>query len=93
MKKGIISEKLRRYLEEYYPDRKQQIYAHVMSMSARALTGVLFTLGLFEEEVEQIIGGSIGKQEVLQKEKVTQESNGRMVEEIEIEMENEKEKE
>ena len=63
-----------------------------MSMSARALTGVFFTPGLFEEEVEQIIGGRSGKQERVQKEKVTQESNGQMEGEIVVEKENEKEK-
>ena len=57
-KKGIISEKLRDYLNEWYPKNKQQIHAHMMSMNTRALIGVLFTPGLFDEEVEQISKGS-----------------------------------
>ena len=62
-------EKLRRYLDEHYPNRKQQIYAHVMSMSARALIGVLVALGLFEEEVDQIIGERSRRHERIRKEK------------------------
>ena len=56
-KKGIIAGKLREYLMERYPGRHQQIHAHVMRIDARALVGLLFTPGLLEEEVEQIING------------------------------------
>ena len=59
-KKGIILEKLRGYLDEWHPNKKQQIHAHMMSMNTRALVGVLFTPGLFEEEVDQINKGSSG---------------------------------
>ena len=40
---------------ECYPERHQKIHMHVMSIDARALVGILFTPGLLEEEVKQII--------------------------------------
>ena len=66
-KKSIIAGKLRDYLMERYPERHQQIHAHVMSINARALVGLLFTPGLLEEEFEQIINGreNEGRRKVL----------------------------
>ena len=58
--KGIIAVKLRNYLKECFPERHQQIHTHVMSIDARALVGMLFTPGLLEEEVEQIVNGREG---------------------------------
>ena len=56
-KQSIIAGKLREYLMERYPEKYQQIHAHVMSINTRALVGMLFTPGLLEEEIEQIING------------------------------------
>ena len=53
--KSKITGKLKTYLEQHYPKEHQQIHAHVMSLNARALVGVLFTLGLLEDEIEHII--------------------------------------
>ena len=55
--KGLITKKLKKYLEKEYPDRYQQVHAHIMSMSASAIIGVLFTPGLFEEDIKHIIKG------------------------------------
>ena len=87
-KKGIILEKLRCYLDKRNPDRKQQIYAHVMSMNARALIGYLFTPGLFEEKVDQIIGGSSGSHGRIREEKEFQEPNEQKEKEIMVVREN-----
>ena len=54
--KSKITGKLRDYLERKYPATYQQIHAHVMSLKARALVGVLFTPGLLEDEIDTIIG-------------------------------------
>ena len=56
-KQSIIAGKLRDYLKEQYPERYQQIHAHVMSTNTRALVGMLFTPGLLQEEIEQIVNG------------------------------------
>ena len=56
--KSKINEKLKKYLEKYYPKEHQQINAHEMSLNARALVGVLFTLGLLSGEIEHIVGDS-----------------------------------
>ena len=48
---------MRDYLREQYLERYQQIHAHMMSINARALVGLLFTPGLLDEEVKQIIHG------------------------------------
>ena len=65
-KQSIIAGKLSGYLQERYPEKHQQIHAHVMSINTRALVGMLFTPGLLEEEIEQIVGGrdKIGKETV-----------------------------
>ena len=80
-KKGIISEKLRGYLDEWYPKNKQQLHAHMMSMNTRALIGVLFTPGLFEEEVDQIRKSSSGLYKKIREGEEVSESNGRKNEE------------
>ena len=41
-KQSIIAGKLSGYLQERYPEKHQQIHAHVMSISTRALVGMLF---------------------------------------------------
>ncbi|MFN9953657.1 MAG: hypothetical protein ACK55I_11200, partial [bacterium] len=41
--KSKITRKLREYLEGRFPVEHQQIHAHIMSINARALVGVLFT--------------------------------------------------
>ena len=41
-KKGIIARKLREYLMERYPERYQQMHAHMMSIDARDLVRMLF---------------------------------------------------
>ena len=65
-KQSIISGKLSEYLKERYPEKHQQIHAHVMSINTRALVGMLFTPGLLEEKIEQIVCGrdNIGKETV-----------------------------
>ena len=65
-KQSIIAGKLRDYLMGRYPEKYQQIHAHVMSINTRALVGLLFTPGLLEEEVEQIVNGieNTGKETV-----------------------------
>ena len=54
--KSKITGKLREYLERNYPEKYQQIHAHVMSLKAWALVGVLFTPGLLEDEIGTIVG-------------------------------------
>ena len=56
-KQSIIAGKLRDYLMERYPEKYQQIHAHVMRINTRALVGMLLTQGLLEEEIEQIVNG------------------------------------
>ena len=46
-------------------------------MNSRALIGVLFTPGLFVEEVDQIIGGSSGRHEQIRGEEEFKESDER----------------
>ena len=66
--KSKIALKLKQYIENKYPKEYQQIHAHVMSLSARALVGVLFTPGLLDDEIEHIVKGKektyVGKSEV-----------------------------
>ena len=56
-KKGLIAKKLKKYLEKEYPNCHQQIHAHVMSINASELIGVLFTPGIFDEDLQNIING------------------------------------
>ena len=46
--KGLITKKLKKYLEKEYPDPHQQIHSNFMSMISRDIIRVLFTPGLFE---------------------------------------------
>ena len=55
--KSKITGKLRAYLEQNYPKEHQHIHAHVMSLNARALVGVLFTPGLLDDKIDHIVGG------------------------------------
>ena len=43
-------------MERKYPATYKQILAHVMSLKAWALVGVLFTLGLLEDEINTFFG-------------------------------------
>ena len=54
--KSKINGKLRAYLQKHYPKEHQQFHAHVMSLNARLLVGILFTPALLDDEVEHIIG-------------------------------------
>ena len=66
--KSKITLKLKKYLETKYPKEYQQIHAHVMGLSARALVGVMLTPGLLADEIEQILKvretADVGKSEV-----------------------------
>ena len=52
-----ITRKLREYLEGRFPVEHQQIHAHIMSINARALVGVLYLPGLLDNEIKHIVDG------------------------------------
>ena len=87
--KSKITGKLRDYLKQKYPASYQQIHAHVMSLNARALVGVLFTPGLLDDEIDHIVGGKeVGKKKEEQgSEQSEQEGGLKTMQKIDIERE------